>query len=78
LEVFFNNLDIDSHIKISGKLEKHEEERALIIKPDTKSTISVKLGRVSDIVESHSELSPIDGLIQEYSFKEPIRQKRFS
>ena len=68
--LFFNNLDIDSHIKISGKLEKPEEERSLIIKPDIKSTISVKpSSRISDIVESYSELSPIDSLILEYSLK---------
>ena len=75
--LFFSNLDIDSHIRISGKLEKPEEERTLIIKPDTRSTISVKPGRgVSDIVESYSELSPIDGLILEYSFKKGTNRKQ--
>lgn len=70
--VIFNNLDVDSHIRISGQLENPREKRKLTIKPNRKSALSFESNKTTemiDIRDSYSGLSPtIDGLILEYSF----------
>jgi len=68
--VFFNKLDIDSDIRISGELGKPKEKRNLIIKPHTKTVADTTIDKkVIDIKDSYSGSTPlIDGLILEYSF----------
>ncbi len=75
--LFFNNFDINSYIKISGKLEEPDEKRSLIIKPNTRSAISIKPGtEIRGVGESYSGFSPvIDGLILEYSFMKGKNKK---
>lgn len=85
--VFFNKLDIDSGIKVSGKLDNPREERDLIIRPDVKSVTLSKTTidkELIDIKGSYTGVTPfVDGLILEYSFvtsgakksKKPITAK---
>ena len=85
--VFFNKLDINSDIKLSGELDNPREERNLVIKPSMKSaTLSGTTTdkKLIDIKDSYSGLSPVtNGLILDYSFvkgrakrsKKPITTK---
>ncbi|RJS68444.1 DUF2813 domain-containing protein [ANME-2 cluster archaeon] len=70
--VFFNRLDINSDIKLSGELDKPREKRNLIIRPNMKSvTLSrTTIGKeLIDIKGSYTGAIPVvDGLILEYSF----------
>lgn len=70
--LFFNKLDVNSDIKISGGLVKPKEKRSLIIKPSMKSAANMKKTtidkKVVDIKDSYSGLTPtLDGLKLEYS-----------
>ena len=70
--LFFNNLDINSNIEISGRLIKPKENRRLIIKPSVKSIAIMEKTtidkKVVDIKDSYSGLtSAVDGLKLEYS-----------
>jgi AAA15 family ATPase/GTPase len=69
--LFFNKLDINSNIEISGGLEKPKEKRRLIIKPSMKSAAIMEKTtidkKVVDIKDSYSGLTPtLDGLKLEY------------
>lgn len=68
--VLFNNLNVDSYIKISGEFEKPEEKGDLVIKSDRRSVSTIKFKeKKSSIEEDFSGGLPvIDGLILEYSF----------
>jgi AAA15 family ATPase/GTPase len=69
--LFFNKLDVNSNIEISGGLIKPKEKRSLIIKPSMKSVAMEKITidkKVVDIKDSYSGLIPaVDGLTLEYS-----------
>ena len=70
--LFYNKLDVNSNIEISGGLIKPEKKRRLIIKPSMKSiTIMGKTTidkKIVDIKDSYSGLtSAVDGLKLEYS-----------
>ena len=76
--LFFNNLDINSDIKLSGGLIKPQEKRLLIIKPSIKSIAVEKTTidqKVINIQDSYSELTPaVDGLKLEYSLTKNKRK----
>jgi AAA15 family ATPase/GTPase len=70
--LFFNKLDVNSNIEISGGLIKPKEKRRLIIKPSMKSIAIMEKTtidkKVVDIKDSYSGLTPaVDGLKLEYS-----------
>ncbi|MBC8183593.1 AAA family ATPase [candidate division KSB1 bacterium] len=74
--LIFNNLNVNSSIKISGELKNPDQERKLIIKPSTKSLTHEKLSKTSidngliEIKDSYSESIPkIEGLTLEYFLK---------
>jgi AAA15 family ATPase/GTPase len=69
--LFFNKLDINSNIEISGGLEKPKEKRSLTIKPSMKSAAIMEKTTIDkklvDIKDSYSRLTPtLDGLRLEY------------
>ena len=70
--VFFNRLDINSDIKLSGELDKPREERNLVIKPNMKSATLSKTATDKELIDirgSYTGLAPImNGLILSYSF----------
>ena len=70
--VFFNRLDINSNIKLSGELGKPREGRNLAIKPNMKSATLSRTTTDKELIDirgSYTGLAPVmNGLILDYSF----------
>jgi len=75
--VFFNELDINSNIRLSGELDKPKEYRNLTIKPNTKSTSHTTLSKTTvDSKDGYTGSTPVvDGLILEYSLVKSKNKK---
>jgi len=70
--VFFNRLDINLDIKLSGELDNPREVRNLVIKPNIKSATLSETAtdkKSIEVGDSYTGLAPvINGLILDYSF----------